>query len=217
MKTLKIQILILFFYSINSYAVAQKSIVKQFLDIHYPEQIWVLFHPFVAKEALAIAHNARAVSTEMRNDPDLDGDYSGGQVDAFRHAYWMATLGAAIGERKARWLGKAHEKGNKIDFAKSKLEEGALPDFKMSEMDLANNEVGLRLARQHKNYNDEQFKVLVKERVIAGEMFIVKKNAKGQFLNSKGKIISEDEYYRLWHTPKKLVPSNFIRPDTEEN
>jgi len=42
----------------------------------------------------------------------LDGDASGGQVDAFRHAYWMARLHQEIGKRAAFSLGKSHEKEN---------------------------------------------------------------------------------------------------------
>ena len=48
----------------------------------------------------------------MKLSPLLDKDPSGGQVDAFRHAYWMARLNEEIGKNAAKSLGKAHEKEN---------------------------------------------------------------------------------------------------------
>lgn len=208
------KILLLFFaiFFLNSSAMGQNGKIKQFFGLHYPEQVWVVFHPFVAGKALLIAQHAQDESLKMIPDSAMDGDFAGGQIDAFRHAYWMANLGCSIGERKARWLGKAHEKGNKIDYGRKTLEEGNLPDYKSSEMDLCNNEVGLKIAKKCPHCSSDEFKEIVKQAVIDGEMKIIKKNITGDFLNASGEVIPKENYYGLWHTPKRLVQSNFKRP-----
>ena len=72
----------------------------------------MLFHPFKATKALEISKEVNRISDSIKKTNLLDGDASGGQVDAFRHAYWMARLKQEIGESAARSLGKAHEKEN---------------------------------------------------------------------------------------------------------
>ena len=66
----------------------------------------------------------------------------------------MACLGTTIGEKASRKLGKAHEKGNYKAFRRGKTEDGFLQDETAVEMDLYNNEEGLRIARENK---DEAF------------------------------------------------------------
>src|SRR5258705_12173330 len=83
---------------------------SEFKKLSCAEKHWVFFHPFIAKKAFRLTQQARAASKEMLRSPLLDGDFNGGQVDAFRHAYWMALLTQHMCWRKARWLGKAHEK-----------------------------------------------------------------------------------------------------------
>src|SRR4051812_15084088 len=104
--------LLLFLLLISaSAATAQEKLCKEFKKLSCPEKKWVLFHPFVAKKTFVFTQQARDASKEMIKDASLDGDENGGQVDAFRHAYWMALLSQNICWRKARWLGYAHEKG----------------------------------------------------------------------------------------------------------
>lgn len=59
---------------------------------------WVIWHPFKAKKALEISIDTKRVSDSIRKTNLLDGDYAGGQIDAFRHAYWMARLRIEIGK-----------------------------------------------------------------------------------------------------------------------
>src|SRR5437870_936061 len=67
-----------------------------------PEKWWAITHPFVACKAHKLSLKAREASHEMEHDSVLDHDADGGQVDAFRHAYWMALLSQHISPRKAR-------------------------------------------------------------------------------------------------------------------
>lgn len=200
------------FLVFNSNVMAQKSTIQQFMNLPYPEKIWVCFHPFVASKALRIGIYARDYSLKMKDDPDLDGDYNGGQVDAFRHAFWMALLSKEIGSRSARWLGKAHEKGNEIQFKKKLLEDGSLPDFTTCEMDLKNNEIGIEINDEYPDAERDDLANIIKQYIIEGRMFIIKKDQAGRFLNSTGKVIPDSLHLGLWHNPKTLVASDFERP-----
>ena len=91
---------------------------KEFKKLSRPEKTWVVMHPFAALKAATISYNARKTADSLKTSAILDGDADGGQVDAFRHAYWMAMLCRDIGWRKAYRLGKAHEKGNYLDYKK---------------------------------------------------------------------------------------------------
>jgi hypothetical protein len=206
-------ILLLTLFSANTHAMAQKSTFNRFMQLHYPEKIWVICHPFAAKKALQIGLHARDVGLQKINDPDLDKDYNGGQVDAFRHGYWMALLTQEIGAFSARWLGKAHEKSNYLDFKNKVLEEGSLPDYTACEMDLKNNEQGIKIGKQKPDMKREEIEALVKKKILEGEFFIIKKNTDGEFLNSSGERIPKERYLGLWHNPKTLVPSNYKRPE----
>ena len=100
---------------------AQKKRVKK---ISFPEKIWAISHPFVVKKAYKITLHTRAVVRQVKSDSVLIGRGNGLQVDAFRHTYWMATLTREIGWRRARSLGKAHERGNYKTYKKRKEEDG---------------------------------------------------------------------------------------------
>ena len=70
---------------------------KSFFDLSRPKKTWVLFHPFKAIKSLEISKEAKRIADSIKKTNLLDGDASGGQVDAFRHAYWMARLRQEIG------------------------------------------------------------------------------------------------------------------------
>ena len=50
-----------------------------------------------------------------------------------------------LNPHKAYRLGKAHEKGNYLDYKKHRLEEGSIPDKISSDMDLCNNLKGIEI------------------------------------------------------------------------
>lgn len=184
---------------------AQESKVKKFRKLSCPEKCWVVCHPFVAKKALKITEEARKVTKTVMQERLLKGNGNSGQVDAFRHTFWMASLTQQIGWRKAKRLGKAHEKGNYRDYKKNRLEDGIVPDKVSSDMDLFNNEVGIKIG---KNSSELALKNLVIEVVLQGKCKIIKKDKTGNFLDCEGEIITIEELKEKWENEKCLVGSD---------
>jgi hypothetical protein len=187
---------------------AQKKDFIKFDKFSPPIAMWVLFHPFKANRALKIAIETRRVSDSIRKTDLLDGDPSGGQVDAFRHGFWLARLRQEIGESAARSLGKAHEKDNYRTYKKLKLEDGVVPDEISSEMDLYNNEEGLKLVTKGSKVSQKGIIYRVINAIKEGKMKIIKKDKKGNFLTFDGKIIDKESLKGKWENNKCLVPSN---------
>ncbi len=193
----------------SSDADAQINYRKSFRELSCPEKRWVIFHPFIAKKALRLTLQARAAAKEISKNSLLDGDENGGQVDAFRHAYWMALLSQHICWRKALRLGKAHEKGNYIQFKKHKFEEGVLPDSASGAMDLFNNNIGIEIGRPNKKIPEEELKRTVRDSVLAGRMIVIRKNRTGDPFDCEGNKIDLSKYSHQWNIPKCLVKSDF--------
>lgn len=184
--------------------IGQNTTLRQFKKLSCPEKRWVIFHPFVAKKALKVSLEAREITDEIKQQKLLVGTGNGDQIDAFRHAYWMARLAQEIHWRKANRLGKAHEKGNYQQFKKGKLEDDVLPDKISSEMDLFNNKVGLNLGKLNK---EKELKNEVLNLVKDGKCKIIKTDAEGNFLDEKNKLIPLEELKGKWETRKVLVDS----------
>jgi len=185
-----------------------QSLYQQFAHLHKPEKVWILLHFHVALKTQKITKLANKIAAEAIQDTDLDGDYNGGQVDAFRHTLWMAMLAQKINPKAVKKLGEAHEKGNKIDFDKKNLEENKLPDSVSCQMDLKNNNVGIEIGKNNKKTSIDDLKNIVKQAVIRGDCFIIKKDKNRNYLDENGKIIPENEWAGLWLNPKIIVTSN---------
>lgn len=200
----KILFLFLFTMSISINSQSKNS----FWELSAPIKTWVIFHPFKAKKSLRISLETNKVSDSIKRTNLLDGDAAGGQVDAFRHAYWLARLKQELGERAARSLGKAHEKDNYITYKKSKLEDGVVPDKISSEMDLFNNEEGLKLVEKKSKINRKNLIHKIINAIKEGKMKIIKKDKRGNFLTCDGKIISKEDLKGKWENNKCLVSSS---------
>jgi len=197
-------LLLLFPLSIS----AQNTKFHKFKALHCPEKIWVMMHPFIAGKALKISENTRRIAKEMKNDPPMDGYENGGKADAFRHAFWMASLTQKIRWRKAYKLGKAHEKGNKIDFKKNKTEEGILPDAVSCEMDIWNNKVGVEIGRINKSAPPVELIKLVKQSIFDGKCKIIKMDIHGNYIDESGGEIPDEEWQGKWENKRCLVNSD---------
>lgn len=184
--------------------IGQNTTLGQFKKLSCPEKRWVIFHPFVAKKALKVSLEAREITDEIKQQKLLVGTGNGDQIDAFRHAYWMARLAQEIHWRKANRLGKAHEKGNYQQFKKGKLEDDVLPDKISSEMDLYNNKVGLNLGKLNK---EKELKNEVLNLVKEGKCKIIKTDTEGNFLDEKNNLIPLEELKGKWENRKVLVDS----------
>lgn len=184
-----------------------QSNFKKFFDLSCPIKTWVILHPFKATEALKISNEAQKVSDSIQKLNVLDGDGNGGQVDAFRHAYWMARLHQEIGESAARSLGKSHEKENYLTYKKLKLEEGVVPDEISSKMDLYNNEQGLKLISRESEVSRNGLMYRVINAILEGEMKIIKKDEKGDFLTCDDQLILNESLKGKWKNNKCLISS----------
>lgn len=193
--------------SVNSFAQGKLS---QWRKLSRPEKIWVLTHPFIAKKAFKLTQKAIASTAELKQLKGLGGE-NGGQLDAFRHSYWMALLTQRIGSRKAYRLGLAHEKGNKLMFRKHLLEEGAMPDSVSSAMDMANNQVGIDVGKKYdKSKLDVELRAWLISKILQGEMKIICMNSSGTFIDCSGKPIDMALWQGKWNIPKCLCSSNSI-------
>ncbi|MFZ4411535.1 MAG: DUF6973 domain-containing protein [Bacteroidales bacterium] len=181
----------------------------QYKKLSCPEKAWVVQHVFVAKKAWKITQFVRIQTDSIQKTTKLDKDDNGGQVDAFRHAFWMALLSQKINWRKAYRLGKAHEKGNYLDFKKHRMEEGSLPDKISSDMDLWNNEIGLQIGKTYPCISADSLQSIVIEQILMGKMKIIKKNKVGLFLDAEGNIIENNQIKGKWENTKVLVNSAF--------
>lgn len=198
---------LLFFLVTTSLVMKAQSKKQNFFKLSKPAKAWVILHPFKAKKALKISLEAKRISDSIQKTNLLDGDGSGGQVDAFRHAYWMAKMRQELGKSAARTLGKAYEKENYITFKKQHLEDGFPPDQISTEMDLWNNEQGLLLSKKGSKIPKNGLIFRVINAIKSGKMKIIKKDLKGNFLTCDGTIIRQKELIGTWKNNKCLVSS----------
>jgi hypothetical protein len=175
--------------------------------ISRPEFFWVITHPFIAKKTLKISKEVLTTTLTIKKERSLDTLISGGNLDAFKHSYWMARLASEIGKKKALKLGKAHEKGNYLQFKKHKKEDGQLPDSISTVMDLWNNKLGVEIYLNNKNKDKEILKASVLEAVKLGKAKVLKTNSKYEFLDCDNNVINLELYKGTWNVPKCLINS----------
>ena len=205
---MRIKFLLFFLFLTVSLEFYSQSKTKQFFKLSSPEKCWVIFHPFKSKRAFYVMQEALK-TTDSISKVDLIGkDLNGGQLDAFKHSYWMARSSQSIGEKASKKLGKAHEKGNYRSFKKGKKEDGFLPDLPSSKMDLYNNEVGLKIAKQYPDQTKFEIILTLIDEVKSGSMKILKKDCIGNFLTCSGEIIPKESLVGKWENKKCLVDSN---------
>jgi hypothetical protein len=199
------KLLIILFVLHGSLVWGQISSFKKFKALSSPEKCWVVFHPFVAKKAMSISEMARAETELITKEQILEGSGNSGQVDAFRHALWMAYLTKSIGWRRSKRLGIAYEKGNYRTYRKQRKEDGSIPDKISSAMDLFNNMIGIEIG---KITDLENIKLMVIESVLTGKCRIIKRDENGNYLDCAGSILSKESLKGKWENDKCLVWSN---------
>lgn len=185
--------------------VSSQSAFKAFFKLSCPEKVWVISHLFSARKAFNITTSVEPVILQVKSQKQLDNYIHGGELDAFRHAYWMAALTKSIGKKKALSLGRAHEKGNYRDFRKKRNEEGILPDSLSSVMDLHNNKQGAMLAEKTE-YN-ELVRVII-DAVKSGKMKGLLRNNDGQLTDCSGNI--PERNLSQWYVPYCLVSTDSL-------
>ncbi|MCD4696722.1 MAG: hypothetical protein K8S16_10835 [Bacteroidales bacterium] len=188
----------------------REGLFPSFKKLSYPEKCWVIKHLFIARKTFIISEKCRATAIHYKQNDSLDGDINGGQVDAFKHACWMASLAQEIRWRKAKRLGKAHEKGNYRNFKKAtKKGIPVSQDKASSDMDLWNNLQGIRIGLENKAISQEKLQQIVVDSIRSGNMKIIKKNKLGEFLDKNDDVILPDQLKGNWDNGKVLVPSGY--------
>jgi len=181
---------------------------QSYSNLSKPERTWVLFHPFKAKKAHQMSRAAIVITDSIANENTIGNDINGGQLDAFRHSFWMATSAQRIGKRAALSLGIAHEKGNYQTFKKRQLEDGILPDKPASDMDLYNNQIGAALGKRFKKASKATIINHLIDSIQQGKLRMLKKDTIGNFLDCNGQIIPTNALKGKWENDKCLVPTN---------
>lgn len=188
--------------------ISAQSNWEKFWKLSCTHKMWVVTHPFKAKKASEISLEATEISDSIAKTDLLDKDIAGGQVDAFRHAYWMARLRQEIGKRAAFSLGKAHEKDNYRTFKKHRTENGIVPDQASKEMDLFNNNVGLRFTQKGIPTSKNELTQNIVNAILMGDLKVIKKDSVGNYLTCDGSLIPNETLLRSWKNNKCLIPSN---------
>lgn len=188
-----------------------KGKLKAWRSLSRPEKCWTLVHPFKARKVYECAQRARFVTDSLEKAEVLK-DGNGGQLDAFRHAYWMALMiDAGLSEKTVRRVGQRHEKGDFINFRKGRTEDGTRTDSLASVMDLLNNESGIKLGIQF--HNGDKKISLIQSIIIQiwdGNLSILRKDFSGNYLTCKNDVIDLTQYDGQWFIPKCLQKSNEI-------
>ncbi|RLD76262.1 MAG: hypothetical protein DRJ07_16630, partial [Bacteroidetes bacterium] len=77
-----------------------------------------------------------------------------------------------------------------------------------SEMDLYNNNVGVKIVKKYPDQSKFEIILTVIDEVKSGSMKILKKDCQGNFLTCAGEIIPKDVLKGKWENKKCLVDSN---------
>ena len=188
-----------------------KGKIRAWKSLSRPEKCWTFFHPFKAKVAYRCAERSRFVTDSLEKTGDLT-DKNGGQLDAFRHAYWMALMiEAGLPEKTVRTIGEKHEKGNYVEFKKGKLEDNSRADSMACVMDMRNNEVGIAIGKEFTS-GDKSIS-LIRSLIIqvwSGKLFIFLKNPSGDYFDCNDNVIDLKKYEGVWSIPKCLVSSDRV-------
>ncbi|HWY12948.1 MAG TPA: hypothetical protein VN026_16555 [Bacteroidia bacterium] len=172
------------------------------------EKYWALFHPCAAIKVKKIYKKCLPLYEELKKTNALDTFQSGGKLDAFRHTFFMAAFSQTVKINKIRKLGIAHENGNYRHFLNGINEQGELPDSLAGEMDLLNNELGLKIGSQNKKKDLRDLRDIVTEEIKKGSAVYLKRNLKGQYQTCAGEIIELKDYKMKWFIPKCLIKTN---------
>ncbi|MCR5456128.1 MAG: hypothetical protein K6F33_14185 [Bacteroidales bacterium] len=203
--TLVVAIVIAIITATRTEAYAQ--FMESYHKLSKPEQRWVKRHPLAAFRTHKIADTVKLECKHLLKDQDLDGDLNGGMVDAFKHTLWMALTAQKIGYDKALLLGQAHEDGNYLEYVADPTRKKTPQDSIASRMDMLNNIVGARIGDDNPKASYQTIVAIVREHVIEGKCWKIRKKGKGTYLDKDGKPINIHAYDNNWAIPKVLINS----------
>ena len=202
------KLIFLFLLFVPVVSESQNRTFRSFLRLSAAEKKWTIGHPLVAMKMWKITRRCRFVTDSLEKAGIPDRDPSGGKLDAFRHAFWMATLTEKVGIRKSLSLGRAHERGNYRDFKRHRYEEADIPDKAATDMDLYNNRVGSGIGASLKGNNEKAVIDSILMSIAKGKMMIIYKDSLGRSCDSSYTPVTIKEMQGKWVTPRVLVPSD---------
>jgi hypothetical protein len=201
--------LVFLFISISFQLQAQEIQKRiKFNSISRPEKLWIIAHPLASFKTYKYTLICLNEVEKIKNKNTIGSDETGGKLDAFKHALWMALLAQKTSPKKALKLGLAHEKGNYLDFKKKKKEENMCADKASSEMDMWNNEVGIKIGSQNMHSDINALINAILNALEKGELKLIKKDARGNFLDQNNNIIEQSTFCDSWENSKCLIYSN---------
>ena len=162
----------------------QTNTAKHNIKITFREFIWAVSHPFIVKKVLTISKITLNITDSLESHNILS-DRSGGNLDAFKHSYWMAMLTKNIKSKKAKRLGIIHEKTNYQQFIRGNNSQ----DSAASLMDLKNNEIGIYYGEKYRNKSNEELINALISAIKNGELYRLKKDEYGNYLDCNNTII----------------------------
>jgi hypothetical protein len=193
---------------------AQKEI-KGLRSLRWSQKVWVMKYPFVAFSGYRLTKRVLAVTAAVKADSILDGDANGGQVDAFRHSFWMASMAQRFAYKKVIALGLAHEKDDYRNYKRDLIEDGSPGDSLASLMDKYNNKTGADIGHANRKCSEAELKALIISAIKDGKMTVLWKDEAGNYLTCEGLVLRIDDYKGRWYKPKCFKPSNCTRRPSE--
>lgn len=178
-----------------------------------PVALWGISHPFAAVKIQKINRQCLSIYHQKELKTRLDSFSSGGQLDAFRHVFFMAAFHQKVKAKKLRKLGRAHENKNYRQFLKGETPGEWQHDSLSMVMDLHNNEVAFGLKTDTHSVSLEELKEKVIQSLLSGKALIMKRNRKGQLLKCDNSLLRPEDYGKVWYIPKCLVSSNWVYAD----
>jgi hypothetical protein len=85
-----------------------------------------------------------------------------------------------------------------------------MPDKPSCDMDLWNNNTGINISLAYRKIDNDSLKIIVINNILQGKMKIIRKTAKGEFLDKNFQIISADSLKGRWENGKVLDNSDKI-------
>jgi hypothetical protein len=185
---------------------------NQKIQAHFSrfEFYWAIKHPLLVNKAYQATKLCLYLVDSIRLSKTIGIDEQGGQLDAFKHALWMALLVQKTDSLSALELGIAHEKGNYLQFKRKKTEDSICPDKAGSEMDLWNNNLGINIGLEQRQQNIQEIINNIIQAINNGELKIIKKDLQKNYLDENDQIILQNVDCLSWENNKTLVKSNYL-------
>ncbi|MDD2529618.1 MAG: hypothetical protein PHN41_00125 [Bacteroidales bacterium] len=202
MKNKIFTVIIFVFFFHNSFS---QNFNKIFWSLDFKDKVWILSNPNSSLKVKKVSKQVSSFSNKQLNISYLNSNFSEGEQDAFRHIYLMYKLSSKIGVEKARRFGNIYESYNKKVFYK-KRNSGY--DRAGEWMDKFNNEVGIFVFLKIGNTNDEHLIQEIGYQIKEGNARKIKKDLKGNSLNTDNMIINKEIWMKNWVNERVLIQTN---------